>query len=319
MHGRGRLVHGIAVAAAVAAAMIVGCARAQPVPGGDQQESAGAPGASGDALGTAQPVGSSTNPPDADVGPRPARMRTSRLVEPPPKPNPDPGPVRAAEPGPWARLGPSARSGAAGAHPVDGEDSALGLENAGGKPARPGTDADTDMLAADGPARAYQHGDNDPKQPAGQGGGPAVEGSAQGTKHTWNDGDRTLRVRVRTDLVVLPDGEIVPAADYSRSDDDTPGGSSGLPVFSTESGSLMTLPGGVLLMLDPQWDPASVDAFFARNSIDRARVSDLDYASNGFFVETAAGFPSLTLANLLAAQDGVVLSSPNWGTEIVAK
>ena len=180
--------------------------------------------------------------------------------------------------------------------------------------------SDIGMLAALGPARAYQVGDRDPKQPAGEGGGTAAEGSAQGAKHTWSDGDRTLRVRVRTDLVVLPDGEIAPAADNpARSDDDPPGGSGRLPVFSTESGSLMTLPGGVLLMLDPQWDPAGVDAFFARNSIDRARVSALDYAPNGFFVETAAGFSSLTLANLLSAQDGVVLSSPNWGTERVAK
>ena len=90
-------------------------------------------------------------------------------------------------------------------------------------------------------------------------------------------------------------------------------------MFSTESGSLMTLPGGVLVMLDPQWDRARVEAFFERNDIERVRVSELDYAPNGFFVETDAGFPSLSLANLLAAQDGVVLSSPNWWTEAVAK
>ena len=49
------------------------------------------------------------------------------------------------------------------------------------------------------------------------------------------------------------------------------------------------------------------------------RVSELDYVTNGFFVETEPGFPSLDLANALAAQDGVETSSPNWGREVTPK
>ena len=49
------------------------------------------------------------------------------------------------------------------------------------------------------------------------------------------------------------------------------------------------------------------------------RVSELDYVANGFFVETEPGFPSLDLANALAAQDGVEISSPNWGREVTPK
>ena len=45
----------------------------------------------------------------------------------------------------------------------------------------------------------------------------------------------------------------------------------------------------------------------------------MGFLENGFLVETEPGFPSLELANALASQDGVVMSSPNWWTEIEAK
>ena len=77
----------------------------------------------------------------------------------------------------------------------------------------------------------------------------------------------------------------------------------------------MTLPGGVLLALNPAWSKAETDAFFADNDIKLSRVSELGFVANGFFVETDPGFPSLNLANALAGQDGVELSSPNWWTE----
>ena len=41
--------------------------------------------------------------------------------------------------------------------------------------------------------------------------------------------------------------------------------------------------------------------------------------ANGFLVETEPGFPSLELANALAAQAGVWVSSPNWWSDRVAK
>ena len=78
----------------------------------------------------------------------------------------------------------------------------------------------------------------------------------------------------------------------------------------------MTLPGGVLLALDPLWSASAVDQFFSQNSIKRNRVSPLGFLENAFFVETEPGFPSLDLANDLAEQDGVVISMPNWGMEV---
>ena len=158
-------------------------------------------------------------------------------------------------------------------------------------------------------------------------GGTGATGPVEGDPYKWQDGDRTMTVKLQTDLVVekgsggLPHDivsaneggtNVVRSAD-GQSKSDT------LPVFRSESGALMTLPGGVLLVLSPEWSQAETSAFFSNNGIKMDRVSELDYAANGFFVETEPGFPSLDLANALAAQDGVEISSPNWGKEATPK
>ncbi len=149
-------------------------------------------------------------------------------------------------------------------------------------------------------------------------------GPGQGAVYTYEDGDRTIRVILQGDLVVQETGADTPSDGAVRR---TAGGNivrkqsgqggADLPVFrSASGGALMTLPGGVLLALDPEWDRAAVNGFFARNNISKGRISDLDYIPNGFFVRTEPGFPSLELANALAAQKGVLLSSPNWWREV---
>ncbi len=141
--------------------------------------------------------------------------------------------------------------------------------------------------------------------------------STQGVVYTWEDGDRTLQARLQVALTVTKDGGIGSRETIVRSDagSTTAQKSAGQPVFRSPSGALMTLPGGVLLVLDAAWDQAAVDDFFVRNQIGVSRVSELGWLPNGFFVDTEPGFPSLNLANALAGQDGVVLSSPNWRTE----
>ena len=146
------------------------------------------------------------------------------------------------------------------------------------------------------------------------------------TEYTWQDGDRMLRVTLQPDLVLqdgpgptskeIPmvetgKGVIVRKSDTSDTD--------GQPVFRSPSGALMTLPGGVLLVLEDKWTEAEVNAFFSRNGIKRALVSELSYATNGFLVETDPGFPSLELANRLASQEGVIISSPNWWTQVATR
>ena len=91
------------------------------------------------------------------------------------------------------------------------------------------------------------------------------------------------------------------------------------PVFVTASGGLMTLPGGVLLVLDADLDDGEVEDFFARNGIAKDEASPQGFAANSFLVETAPGFPALMLANRLAEQQGVALSSPNWWRQTTLK
>ena len=157
--------------------------------------------------------------------------------------------------------------------------------------------------------------------------GTQGQGGSGNTEYAWKDGDRTLTVTLQPDLVVDEDD-----SDTSKSDGGVgaSGGAvvksvegqdqkSGQPVFKSQSGALMTLPGGVLLVLDADWTTTEVNAFFATNSIKLDQVSELDFVDNGYFVETEPGYPSLNLANKLASQDGVIISSPNWWTEVTTK
>ena len=153
------------------------------------------------------------------------------------------------------------------------------------------------------------------------------EGSDQGMVYTWEDGDRTQRVVLQDDLVVqdntanTPDDVVVARGvgdsivrKHPRHTQDDP------PVFRSESGGgLMTLPGGVLLALDPDWEGDEVNDFFTQNGISLDRTSELGFIENGFLIDTEPGFPSLELANELAAMDGVLISSPNWWREAEAK
>ena len=158
-------------------------------------------------------------------------------------------------------------------------------------------------------------------------GGAGATGPVVGDPYTWQDGDRTMTVKLQTDLVVEKDSGGLPRDVVSADEGgtnvvrsaDAQSKSDTLPVFRSESGGLMTLPGGVLLVLNSEWSQAETNAFFSDNGIKMGRVSELDYAANGFFVETEPGFPSLNLANALAVQDGVEISSPNWGREATPK
>ncbi|MDE0493733.1 MAG: hypothetical protein OXH54_07350 [Acidimicrobiaceae bacterium] len=140
--------------------------------------------------------------------------------------------------------------------------------------------------------------------------------SAQGRTYMWHDGDRVLEVVLQSDLVVPPGEVITSTRDIARRSA-SPGGD---PVFrDATGGALMALPGGVLLVLDPQWSPKKVTEFFAGNAISKSAVSELEYATNGFFIDTDAGLESLNLANRLAVLDGVELSSPNWWRETASR
>ena len=153
---------------------------------------------------------------------------------------------------------------------------------------------------------------------------PEVPISAEGQVYTWADGDRTRRVRLQPGLTLVGAEETTSEEDIVRRHADgnivkgeTKKGE-GQPVFSSESGALMTLPGGVLVILNPEWDRQRVNAFFRSHQIKMNRVSALGLP-NAYSIATDPGFPSLNLANTLARQEGVEVSSPNWWTEAVSR
>ena len=149
--------------------------------------------------------------------------------------------------------------------------------------------------------------------------GPSVAASAQGAEYTWQDGPTTRRMRLQLDLVAQPTSENrdddVVAADQGelsivRKQERHEQGA-GEPVFRTESGHLVTFPGGMLIMLDGAWDAAQVQSFFARHGIAMSRVEGQTFGPNAFLVSTESGFAALELANDLAAEEGVVYAVPD--------
>ena len=136
---------------------------------------------------------------------------------------------------------------------------------------------------------------------------------AQDEIYVWQDGDREMRAYLQTDLTADPQGAVIPSTDTSSGSGNAD--TTGLPVFRSESGALMTLPGGVLVCLNPEWSDTQIETFFISNDVAMSAVSPMEYLDDCFEVETDPGFASLNLSNTLAAQDGVEIANPNWWTE----
>ena len=89
----------------------------------------------------------------------------------------------------------------------------------------------------------------------------------------------------------------------------------GEPVFLSRAGTLLTLPGGVLLVFHQHLSGAAIEALVAEHGIAPERLSPLGI-TNGFLLATDPGLPSLETANALAGEEGVRLASPNWSYSI---
>lgn len=151
---------------------------------------------------------------------------------------------------------------------------------------------------------------------------------SRGLRYVWFDGDVELPVWADTRLVLLSgdDADAVRAdavvADWGEQvvadgSVDADAAAAGSPVFWSGSGELMTLPGGIVLILDASWDAAAVDAFMGANGLDGHARSSLGGLLNAFEIEADAGLASLRLANSLAGIDGVEVSSPAWSMTAV--
>ena len=159
---------------------------------------------------------------------------------------------------------------------------------------------------------------------------PQTEPNQQVPKY-WRDGDRLVPVQVEglNPAVAGAPGKGTGAkrsgaseqqqrsGQVLKSDQSGEGGSAEIKV--SVGGEPVSLPGGVVVALDPAWSRAETDAFFAANGIGPERVSELGFTSNAFLVETAPGIAGLVLSNALAVQDGVRLASPNWEMEVEAQ
>ena len=164
-------------------------------------------------------------------------------------------------------------------------------------------------------------------QPISKAADSSGKDAGDGNVYTWQDGERTMRVVLQNDVAAQSKSDNTPkdvivaeGGGHSIVSKQYAPGSGDQPVFKSESGGgLMTLPGGVMLALDPEWDQTAVDKFFEGNGINPDQVSELGFLDNGFYVETDAGFPSLNLANSLASKDGVTVSSPNWWRQLETK
>ena len=79
---------------------------------------------------------------------------------------------------------------------------------------------------------------------------PGAAGPVEGDPYTWQDGDRTMTVKLQTDLVVEKDSGGMPCDVVAANERGTnvvrsadgQSKSNTLPVFRSESGALMTLP-----------------------------------------------------------------------------
>ncbi len=159
--------------------------------------------------------------------------------------------------------------------------------------------------------------DEDP-QTGKSGSGRNLE-SAQGAEYVYFDGPNRRTVTIQTDLAMVTTSS---AQGQTRSlvrRSEVALGAVTEPVFRSDTGQVMTLPGGVLIKFEDSWSQGQISQFFSRNGITPDRYVEESYAPNAYFIETAAGLPSLELANLLAAQDGVVYSLPNWQAEATTR
>jgi hypothetical protein len=79
--------------------------------------------------------------------------------------------------------------------------------------------------------------------------------------------------------------------------------------FLDGNGTMIGLPGGVLLHLEPTWTESDVQSWLSQNSLQLIRKQDI--SGNWVVVESPAGLGSLELANRLKGKLGVISATPN--------
>ena len=135
--------------------------------------------------------------------------------------------------------------------------------------------------------------------------------------HTSEDGDRTMKVVLQNHPAVQRTAANTPE-DVAVAD----GAEDSVVQKQARHGS----DAGPCSAPDQVWwaDDAARRSSTLAGTTSRSRISypgidrttELGLKQNGFLIETEPGFRSPELANALADQDGALISSPNWWTEV---
>lgn len=80
------------------------------------------------------------------------------------------------------------------------------------------------------------------------------------------------------------------------------------------SAAMKSLPGNVVVILNPAWDGAAVQAWLTRNNLQI--LEKMGSGSNVYLIKSAPGLASLDLANAIYKTGEVLSASPNWWTEV---
>jgi hypothetical protein len=147
----------------------------------------------------------------------------------------------------------------------------------------------------------------------------ASGGKRAAPSHAWHDGSArrslVLQSGWRADFSGALSGKSValrPTSDGALKDVSP---SLQSPVFRDEGGRLRALPGGVVVTLRDGLDEAAARAFLATHDARATRR----LGERAWLVESAAGLPSLELANRLAASGAFAAAQPNWWVERTLK
>ncbi|MDH2917848.1 MAG: hypothetical protein PXX73_01445 [Sideroxydans sp.] len=80
------------------------------------------------------------------------------------------------------------------------------------------------------------------------------------------------------------------------------------------SAAMKSLPGNVVVIFNPAWDGAAVQAWLTRNNLQM--VEKVGSGSNVYLIKSPPGLASLDLANAIYKAGEVLSASPNWWTEV---
>jgi hypothetical protein len=159
----------------------------------------------------------------------------------------------------------------------------------------------------------------DPAASASASAKTASGGKRAAPSHVWHDGSArrslVLQSGWRADFSGALSGKSValrPTSDGALKDVSS---SLQSPVFRDEGGRLRALPGGVVVTLTDGLDEPAARAFLASHDARATRR----LGERAWLVESAAGLPSLELANRLAATGAFVAAQPNWWVERALK